>query len=117
MEQDSGWFDDFPVKRRSIGGRFENFLMCKGEHLTILTSSFLTELAEDAGFVDIKICRPIDETAFPGLFGPDVLTTEWERDKLCPHTIVVEGRKPLLNDQDANMHFTSGTVEGRSVPS
>jgi predicted SAM-dependent methyltransferase len=103
-EGDMAWFDDFPVKRRSVGGRFENFLLCRGEHLTILTASFLRELAEDAGFMDIEVRRPIAETGFPWAFGPEVLATEWEKDAQCPHTIVVEGRKPSTQGprKDAN---------------
>src|SRR5260370_27779305 len=48
-EHDLDWFDDFPDARRSIGGRFANFILFRGEHLTILTSSYLWELAENSG--------------------------------------------------------------------
>src|SRR3954452_21274756 len=44
------WFSDFPDPRRSIGGRFENFIMCRREHLPILTESYLQEIMEDVGF-------------------------------------------------------------------
>ena len=47
---DLDWFGDFPDRRRSIGGRFANFILCGGEHLTILTSSYLRELAERCRF-------------------------------------------------------------------
>ena len=41
---DKLWFGEFPDKRESIGGRVENFIFCRQEHLTILTFSFLEEL-------------------------------------------------------------------------
>jgi hypothetical protein len=40
QKNDAAWFSDFPDKRRSIGGKFANFILCRGEHLTILTSSY-----------------------------------------------------------------------------
>jgi predicted SAM-dependent methyltransferase len=43
LEGDSAWFSDFPDYRRSIGGRLANFILCGGEHLSILTFSYLEE--------------------------------------------------------------------------
>ena len=40
IAKDMGWFSDFPDKRNSIGGRFENFIFCRGEHITILVYNF-----------------------------------------------------------------------------
>jgi predicted SAM-dependent methyltransferase len=87
------WFGDFPEKRRSLGGRFENFVFCRGEHLTILTESYLHELLEDAGFVKIRTCVPTRETGHPEFFS-DCLPTEWESDFIIPHTLLVEAKKP-----------------------
>lgn len=87
------WFGDYPEKRRSIGGRFENFVFCRGEHLTILTKSYLDELLGDAGFVGIRSCVPTQETGHPELFG-DCLPAEWESDFNVPHTLVVEATRP-----------------------
>ncbi len=53
-EGDADWFIGFPDDRRSVGGRFENFIFCRQEHLTILTYSWLHELATNAGFVGIE---------------------------------------------------------------
>lgn len=64
VDNDLTWFSDFPDKRKSIGGRFENFIFCRQEHLTILTLSFLKELMGDAGFIDIKPCTPRNRNAF-----------------------------------------------------
>jgi predicted SAM-dependent methyltransferase len=93
---DREWFSDFPTKRESIGGRFTNYIFCKGEHLTALDESYLGELAASAGFEDISACLPVKETRL-GDVGLDaaVLSKEWESDFSCPHTVVIEARKPL----------------------
>lgn len=85
------WFSDFPINRKSVGGRFANFVFCSGEHLTALSPSFLRELAEDAGFVDCRTCLPIREST---VVGQEILSTEYEDDFECPHTVVIEARKP-----------------------
>jgi predicted SAM-dependent methyltransferase len=90
---DYAWFGDWPDKRRSIGGRFENFIFCRGEHVTISTYSFLEELAQDAGFGDIREHGPVNRTGYPDFFR-DAMTTEWESDFKNPHTLVIECRKP-----------------------
>jgi SAM-dependent methyltransferase len=92
-EKDLNWFGDFPYKRRSIGGRFENFLLCGREHLSILTASYLEELLTDAGFTDVKTCLPIKQTHHPELF-QSCLEKEWESDFEAPHTLLVEAVKP-----------------------
>jgi len=93
VEGDKAWFSDFPVSRESIGGRLENFIFCRQEHLTILTESFLTELLSKAGFVDIQMRLPVRETGFPEHFG-DCLKIEHETNFDCPHTLIVECAKP-----------------------
>ena len=92
MENDGNWFSDFPDKRASIGGRFENFIFCRQEHLTILTFSYLEELLTQAGFVEVQACLPVRETRAPALF-QECLAKEWESDFNAPHTLVVEGAK------------------------
>jgi predicted SAM-dependent methyltransferase len=91
---DNTWFGDWPDKRRSIGGRFENFVFCRAEHMTILTFSYLSELLENAGFAEIARRLPIKETGYPRLFS-DAMLTEFEDDFEVPHTLLVEARKPL----------------------
>jgi predicted SAM-dependent methyltransferase len=91
-ENDTHWFSDFPNKRTSIGGRFENFVFCHGEHLTILTFSFLDEILKESGFVEVRICKPMKETGFPELFSP-CLIKENESDFAFPHTLIVEAVK------------------------
>lgn len=93
MENDRDWFIDFPDKRKSIGGRFENFIFCRGEHLTILTYSMLEEIMIDIGFKDISLCKPVKETNYPNLFS-ECLSKERESDFEMPHTLVIEAQKP-----------------------
>lgn len=93
LENDNEWFSSFPDSRSSIGGRFENFVFCRGEHLTVLTFSFLEELMSKVGFVDISRCLPVKETNYPEKF-TSCLEKEWETDYEAPHTLIVEARKP-----------------------
>jgi predicted SAM-dependent methyltransferase len=93
LEQDSAWFADFPDKRSSLGGRFENFVFCRHEHLTILTFSYLEELLTQSGFANIRSCLPTRETRAPQLFN-DCLKLELEDDFETPRTLIVEAEKP-----------------------
>lgn len=91
-EGDNSWFGDFPDSRASIGGRFENFVFCRQEHLTILTASFLAELMQNAGLKVLKSCMPTKETGFPNLF-QECLGIEHENDFAVPHTLIIECQK------------------------
>jgi predicted SAM-dependent methyltransferase len=92
IDNDSGWFIDFPDTRSSIGGKFENFIFCRREHLTILTYSYLEEIMTSVGFVNLRPCKPIRETGYPDLFR-DCLAKEWETDFDFPHTLLIEAEK------------------------
>lgn len=93
VEGDKTWFNDYPDNRQSIGGRFENFVFCRQEHLTILTRSFLQELLEAAGFTSIRFCLPVKETNFSDFIDDQVLAKEWETTYEAPHTLLVEAIK------------------------
>ena len=93
VQNDAAWFTDFPDSRKSIGGRFENFIFCRQEHLTILTFSYLEELMTQAGFVNIRRCLPVKESGAPDLFR-ECLAIECESDFEAPHTLIVEGERP-----------------------
>lgn len=96
-ENDATWFGDWPDKRESIGGRFANFIFCRGEHVTILTHSFLSELLAEAGFEKIRTCLPVRESHNRSLFA-DCLDKEWESTFDCPHTLIVEAEKPVVRE-------------------
>ncbi len=89
---DAKWFGDFPEKRESIGGRFENFIFCKGEHLTILLESYLREVFSEVGFNEVRVGAPVKGTNFPELFS-DCLGIEYEDNFEYPHSIVLEAIK------------------------
>lgn len=93
IAKDTSWFSDFPDRRTSIGGRFDNFLLCRREHLAILTYSYLEEIMTRAGFAGVRQCQPLVETHHASLF-QECLAKEWESDPGCPHTLVVEAAKP-----------------------
>ncbi len=95
IERDLSWFSDFPERRTSIGGRYANFILCNGEHLTILTFSYLEELLLDAGFSDICVCRPKTETHHPQFIDEALLSKEWEDTPEFPHTLIVEAVKAV----------------------
>lgn len=91
---DLGWFSDFPDKRKSVGGRFANFILCRGEHLTILTTSYLTEIATATGFINVTRCDPTIETHHPHWIEAEVLSQEHESTPDAPHTLLIEAEKP-----------------------
>lgn len=95
LANDAEWFSDFPDKRRSVGGRMANFILCRGEHLAILTSSYLEELATEAGFTGIAFRKPKTETGFPQIYDQQVLSTEYEETPDYPHTLLMEAVKPV----------------------
>jgi len=76
----------------SVGGRLVNFLLCRGEHLTILTYSYLEELATEAGFFQITRCLP-SETKYLDIIGQNILDIEYEDTPSTPHTLIIEAFK------------------------
>jgi predicted SAM-dependent methyltransferase len=90
---DSKWFPDFPDNRASVGGRLVNFIICRGEHLTILTPSYLEEIATAQGFTNIRVCAPCRETYHPQIIDQTVLSNEIEGDRDFPHTLMIEADK------------------------
>lgn len=92
VEEDHSWFGDWPDKYSSIGGRFENFVFCRNEHLTILTYSFLNEIAQSAGFEAGVEMLPRTTTGNMEIFGA-CLKKEREEDPQAPRTLLIEFTK------------------------
>jgi len=90
---DMDWFGTWPDNRRTIGGRLDSYIMCRGEHVALMTRSYLEELLQDAGFIDVTLQGPIDKTGFPDLFA-DAMKTEFESTFDAPHTLMMEAGKP-----------------------
>jgi predicted SAM-dependent methyltransferase len=99
LEGDLEWFSIFPDRRESVGGRFSNYLMCRGEHLHILTRSFLIEISENAGFREQMNCRPVSETNYYEFFAP-AIATEYESTPEIPKSLVIEMVKPIHASTD-----------------
>jgi predicted SAM-dependent methyltransferase len=93
LNNDAKWFSDWPDARRSVGGRFANFILCRGEHLTILTESYLRELLEDAGFAKIERRAPGTDTGLSPWIDATVLAKEPEATPQSPHTLIMEAVK------------------------
>ena len=93
VEGDKEWFNDYPDSRKSLGGKLDNFIFCRQEHLAILTYSYLDELIRSSGFTKTHFCMPTEETNYPDVFS-ECLATEFEYDFNDPHTIIVECEKP-----------------------
>lgn len=96
LENDPSWFSQFPDPHPSMGGKFANFILCRGEHLTILTFSYLEELLSAAGFVKIQECKPQIETFHHEVINDSILKLEREDDFEVPHTLLIEAEKPLI---------------------
>jgi len=94
LHGDASWFSDFPDRHSSIGGKLNNFIFCRNEHLTILTPSYLEELSTMAGFERFSICTPGRTTTNPELITEEVLALEWESSLSEPHTLIIECYKP-----------------------
>src|SRR5262249_20200369 len=92
-EGDIAWFHGFPDDRRSLGGRFDNFIFCRQEHVTILTESWLREIAEDVGLEVSGTCIPKLQTNYPEFVDSTVLALEYEPYPDCPRTLIFEGKK------------------------
>lgn len=92
LEGDHSWFPGFPEDYDSIGGRFVNFAFCGNEHLTLLTESFLQEVAGKAGFPEGTLRMQTKETGYPHLF-TDCLGQEHEKHFDCPRTLLLEFTK------------------------
>jgi predicted SAM-dependent methyltransferase len=96
IDNDKAWFSDFPDSYKSIGGRLNNFIFCRNEHMVLLTYSYLEELMNNAGFVNIKSCLPGLETHYQEYFEECINMEDKERDLETSHTLIVEGVK-LIN--------------------
>jgi predicted SAM-dependent methyltransferase len=79
---------EWPEKYNSIGGRFNNIMLCANQHFTMFDFTFLEELLKESGFS--KICR--EEPNHSAYFTSDYLI--FESDELIrEHLLFVEAIK------------------------
>jgi predicted SAM-dependent methyltransferase len=92
---EAAWFADFPDKRESVGGRLENFIFCRGEHLTILTPSYLQEIMTPIGYTQVRQCVSAAQTFHPDMIEQPLLSMEWvEESPEFQHSLIIEADKP-----------------------
>jgi len=53
-EGDLAKLPEWPDKYTSAGGRFNNFMLCRNQHLMMFDFGFLEELLKEAGFSDVS---------------------------------------------------------------
>ena len=88
----ANYCNNFPKAHSSIGGKFQNFVMCDNSHVQMFDFSFMKEQLELSGFKNI-IRRNPKETDYPNIYTEDVLKGEYEKNPEFPHTLVVECKK------------------------
>jgi predicted SAM-dependent methyltransferase len=81
-------FPEWPEKYNSIGGRFNNFMLCANQHFLMFDFTFLKELLEESGFS--KIYR--EEANRSAYFKKDHLKFE-SNSSIKDHSLFVEGIK------------------------
>jgi predicted SAM-dependent methyltransferase len=78
LEGDLSFFSDWPDRRKSIGGKLNNHLLCRDQHRLMFDLSFLRELLLDAGFNDCRELGPLESE----VFGADELgKIQWENSE------------------------------------
>jgi predicted SAM-dependent methyltransferase len=61
---DRSKFSDWPEKFSSIGGRFNNFLLCANQHRVMFDRTFLQELLNEAQYTSITEALPFNSRCF-----------------------------------------------------
>jgi predicted SAM-dependent methyltransferase len=86
LKNDSAWFGDWPDSRKSIGGRFNNYLLCRDQHKLMFDFSLLEELLDQAGFHDLEVAGYGQSKIFEGLL-PEM---EDDQGDLIEESLIVE---------------------------
>lgn len=89
QRHDLDYFSDFPDKRKSIGGRFANYLLCRDQHRLVFDFSFWQEILQDAGFTKIVEQSPHRSQIFSE---KDLIRFEYEKPDRH-HSVFVEAFK------------------------
>ena len=81
-------FSDWPENYVSLGGRFNNFLLCSNQHRMIFDFEFLAEFLVEARFPQIHRTGPLRSQIFP------IEHLQWETDpSLLESSLYVEAIK------------------------
>ena len=49
---------DWPKKHNSVGGRFNDLMLCANQHFLMFDFSFLNELLTECGFTEVTLTKP-----------------------------------------------------------
>lgn len=85
---DAAWFSDWPDSRRSLGGRLNNYLLCRDQHKLMFDYSLFEELSGAAGFrnvlrADAGISQIFSAEVLEEIEGP-------EREEMIKKSLIVE---------------------------
>lgn len=86
---DGHFFSDWPDPRDSLGGKFNNYLLCRNQHRFMFDFEFLKEFLADAGFKDCREVGPGKSYLFP----PDELAKISEENPENCRSLFVEAIK------------------------
>jgi predicted SAM-dependent methyltransferase len=64
LAQDLARFPEWPEKFTSIGGRFNNFMLCQNQHQLMFDMTFLQELLNEANFSSVSRTEPYKSQCF-----------------------------------------------------
>jgi len=59
-----GFFTDWPDHRKSIGGKFNNHLLCRDQHSLMFDFGFINELLIASGFSNCRELGPLESELF-----------------------------------------------------
>lgn len=59
------WFSNFPLSYKSLGGKFQNFIFCDGQHKLAFDFSFLKEILWKSQFTKVIKCNSGESRLFP----------------------------------------------------
>lgn len=65
VKQDIQWFSDWPDKYSSLGGRFNNYLLCRDQHRVMYDFSLAEELLRKVGFSMCQMLSYGSSLCFP----------------------------------------------------
>lgn len=95
VKADLNFFSTWPDERRSLGGRFNNHLLCRDQHKLMFDFSFMKELLELAGFENIAEKTPTSSMTL----SPEQLKKLEKETEEHADSLFVEAKRPLASSQ------------------
>lgn len=76
VQGDLNFFSNWPDRRKSIGGKFNNDMLCRDQHRLMFDFSYLQELLADAGFNKWREVTPLESAIFSA---EELRAIQWEK--------------------------------------